>query len=127
MELERLFKIIEEMREKASVETVFGPPQVVGEKTIIPIAQVSYGFGLGFGQGTAVSEGEEEAAPTTGEGGGGGGGVSAKPVAVLEVTPERTVIRPVIDEGKIAVAGILLSAWAIFWVARTLNRLFGRR
>ena len=127
MELERLFKIIEEMREKASVEAVFGPPQVVGEKTIIPIAQVSYGFGLGFGQGTAVSEGEEEAAPTTGEGGGGGGGVSAKPVAVLEVTPERTVIRPVIDEGKIAVAGILLSAWAIFWVARTLNRLFGRR
>jgi len=31
----------------------FGDPQVVGDKTVIPVAKVGYGFGLGFGQGPA--------------------------------------------------------------------------
>jgi hypothetical protein len=48
-------------------------------------------------------------------------------VAVVEVTPEETWVKPVIDEQKLALAGVLLAAWAVFWVARTLVGIFGRR
>lgn len=120
MELERLFETLESLREKARVEAVFGEPEKIGEKTIIPIAQVGYGFGMGFG------EGEGEEAPT-GRGGGGGGGVSAKPIAVLEVTPEETKLTPVVDSTKLFVVRTVMVAWGILWITRALARIFDRK
>lgn len=124
MELEKLFETIESLKEKASVKAVFGEPEAIGERTIIPIAQVGYGFGMGFGEGKAPEEEEGEEAPT-GRGGGGGGGATAKPIAVLEVTPETTKVIPIFDSTKIALAGILLLVWAVFLFTRTLNKIFG--
>jgi uncharacterized spore protein YtfJ len=63
------------------VKSVYGDPVVVGNRTVIPIAQVRYGFGGGAGH----PKGDEAAG-----GGGGGGGVSARPSAALEITPEGT-------------------------------------
>jgi uncharacterized spore protein YtfJ len=63
----------------ASVKNVYGDPIVVGNRTVIPAAQIRYGFGGGGG-----SKGEQE------RGGGGGGGVWARPSGALEITPEGT-------------------------------------
>jgi len=126
MELEKLFETIESLREKANVEAVFGEPETIGEKTIIPIAQVAYGFGMGFGEGKAPAEAEGEEAPT-GRGAGGGGGVSAKPIAVLEVTAEETKLTPIFDSTKLFLAGMAMAAWSIFWISRALARVFGQK
>jgi uncharacterized spore protein YtfJ len=63
----------------ASVKNVYGDPVIVGNRTVIPAAQVRYAFGGGGG-----NKGEQEG------GGGGGGCVSARPCGALEVTVEGT-------------------------------------
>lgn len=132
MELNRLFDVVGEIQKKAAVGAVFGPPTQVGEKTIIPIGRVAYGFGLGFGRGTTpVTPSPEtpesaEGDVARGSGGGGGGGLSIEPLAVLEVTPETTTLKPIVDEAKIAKMGILVGAWSVFCLARAMVKIFGR-
>jgi uncharacterized spore protein YtfJ len=103
----------ERLQTGALAETVYGPSRTVGDRTIIPVARVAYGFGLGGG-----------ASPTSagagaGSGGGGGAGVKATPVAVVEISPGGTRIIPIVDVGQIvtrafvfagcmALAGMLL-------------------
>jgi uncharacterized spore protein YtfJ len=130
MKLEDIFKAIEDMRDKASVNAVYGEPVQVGERTIIPVADIKYGFGLGYGEGPASRDGEEEPSAVTnasGQGGGAGGGIMARPVAVLEVSNDGVTVKPVMDEGRIAMAGIFTGVWFIFWVAKTLKAVFGRK
>jgi len=83
------------------------------------VAEVSYAFEV---------EVEEEALADGTEGGGGGsGGMNVRPLAIVEVTPETAWVKPVVDEQRLAFAGALLIGWAVFWVARTLVKIFGRR
>jgi uncharacterized spore protein YtfJ len=118
-QIEKLLDTLADLRKKANVNAVFGKPVAAGGRTVIPVAEVAYAFEVGV---------EEEAVPDGTEGGGGGsGGLDVRPVAVVEVTPEETWVKPVIDEQKLALAGVLLAAWAVFWVARTLVGIFGRR
>jgi uncharacterized spore protein YtfJ len=126
MKLENMFDAIEEIQDKANVTTVFGDPVEVGDKTIIPVADVKFGFGIGFGEGPTASK-EEEESETSSQGGGSGGGVTARPVAVVEISDTGVVVRPVSDEGRIALAGILTGAWAIMWIALTLRAIFGKK
>jgi len=126
MKLEDIFDAIEDIRDKASVNTVFGEPVVAGDKTIIPIASIKYGFGFGYGEGPTEDEGEQET-ESLGQGGGAGGGVAAHPVAVLEITDEGVVVKPVTDESKIALAGILTGAWSVFWLAKIIIAIFGKK
>ena len=125
MSLNKLFDSIEQIRDAANWSSVFGEPQVVEDRTIIPVAQVGYGFGLGFGRGETVSE-EEDGPEEGAEGGGGGGGVSAKPLGVIVITPEDVYFEDVRDDNIVALMGIALSAFAILQVAKTLRALFGR-
>jgi uncharacterized spore protein YtfJ len=126
VKLEDIFQAIEDVRDKASVSAVYGEPVTVGERTIIPVANIKYGFGLGYGEGTAAGdEGEEPRGGGTG--GGAGGGVAACPVAVLEITADGVEVKPVTDESKIALAGIFTGIWAIFWGAMTLKAIFGKK
>jgi uncharacterized spore protein YtfJ len=125
MQLEDIFAAIEDMREKASVAAVYGEPVEVGERTIIPVADIKYGFGLGYGEGApAEAETEEKELEASGQGGGAGGGIAARPVAVVEISDEGVVVKPVTDEGRIALAGIFTGIWFIFWAALTIKAIF---
>lgn len=97
----------------ASVNNVYGAPIHSGEKTIIPVARIAYGFGGGFGHGikdrTPVAESDffVEEQPSKGEGAGGGGGIYAKPKGVYEITPNATRFIPA-NSAKVLVAGVAL-------------------
>ena len=125
MNVNRLFDTVEKARETADWEAAFGEPQVVEDKTLIPVAKVTYGFGLGFGQGSAEPE-EEGEAPSEGEGG-AGGGASTKPVGALVVTQEGVYFEETMDAGKIAFAGILLSALFVYQLFKTVRLVFNHR
>jgi len=121
--IDELFVRLEGMQASASVHSVFGQPVTVGEKVVIPIASVSYGFGMGFGEAT----GQEIEEPNGGAGGGEGGGMSARPLGVVEITPERTHVEPIVNEQALTVAGMLLGAWSIFWVSAAVIRIMSGR
>ena len=128
MKPEDIFKEIQEMPDKLGVGAVFGQP-VTGEgRTVIPVASVMYGFGLGFGQGpTPLAEEIEEAKADSAIGGGSGGAGASTPRAVVEITEDGVRVIPIVDESRIAMAGIFTGAWAIFWLAKTLQAIFGRK
>ena len=115
---------IEQLFEKLKVDAVFGQPIQEGDVTIIPVAEVGVGFGYGAGQGPAVEEqgdeGDEQADSSTGGVGGGGGG-KATPRGFIKITPEGVFFESTLDEGRVALAGIAMSAWAIFWIAATIR------
>lgn len=129
-EMQQMLEKIGAVTEEVNVDRVFGAPQQVGEVTLIPVAQLSYGIGMGMGAGEEIpeeapEEGAEEAA--VGFGGGGGAGAQARPIAYIEVGPEGTKVRPIMDEQKIAMAGMLLSVWAVGWLGLVLKTLFSPR
>jgi len=70
---ETLRSLGEHLQLGRSVRNVYGDPVVVGGRTVIPIARVSYGFGAGGG----VNEGEK--AQSERGGSSGGAGMSARP------------------------------------------------
>lgn len=125
MSLNKLFDTIEEARSTANWQVAFGEPQVIDDRTIIPVARATYGFGLGFGSSTGQPEAEGEA-PTEGEGAGGGGGAVARPLGVIVVTPEDVYFEGAMDEGRIAIAGILMAAFSAYQLAKTLRAIFSR-
>lgn len=123
---EQILKAMTTIQEVASVKQVFGEPKTVGDRTVIPVAAVSYGFGFGYGRGTEGGNGDDTPG-REGGGGGGGGQVRARPVAVLEITPERVRVEPIVDASRIALAGIALGAWSVFWLMATMRKVAGRR
>ena len=124
MSLNRLFEIVEQARDTANWRTAFGEPQVVEDRTIIPVAQVRYGFGLGFGSGTG--EADEEGGPVAeGEGGGGGAASAARPLGAIVVTPECVYFEETTDVAKVSIAGMILAGFLVFQVAKTLREFFG--
>lgn len=124
MALNRMFDQVEKARETAHWQAAFGEPQVVGDKTLIPVARVGYTFGLGFGQGSGPA-GEEGPAPG-GEGGGAGGGASSQPLGTLVVTPEQVYFEESVDASRIALAGIGLATLTAIQLFKTLRAIFGR-
>jgi uncharacterized spore protein YtfJ len=135
---EAMLSRIGEVQERAGVKTVFGEPHQVNGRTIIAVARVSYGFGFGGGRGNGkaatagADSGEAGAGPesarrgaTAGSdagGGGGGGRLSVRPVAVLEIGGSETKVRPIIDVTRLAVAGMLLVGWSVFWITYTARK-----
>ena len=113
--LEELMKRFGKMQESAGAKTVFGEPVHVDGRTIIPVAAVRYMYGFGMGQG---SDKEQKA---MGGGGGGGGGVTVSPVAVLEVTSQGLEFKPIVDATRLAIAGMALAAWSVFWITLTIR------
>jgi uncharacterized spore protein YtfJ len=111
--------IAERLRTSARVEVVYGEERKIGDKTIIPIAVVAYGFGGGSGGGAAPSE-NGASGVASGGGGGGGGGVRVQPVAVLEVTGDESRILPVIDWTRIITTAITM--FGMWMLIRSLFR-----
>lgn len=102
-------KIASQFVETASVKNVYGQPISIGAKTIIPVAQVAYGFG-GYGRGKKTklnkTEGKDNI-PGRAEGISGGGGMFAKPKGIYEITPVSTRFIPA-SNTKTLLAGIAL-------------------
>lgn len=117
--VEELLNRIGQVHEKATVKTVFGEPMQVDGRTIVPVARVRYVFGLGMGRGNVDSKDGPSAGG--GEGGGGGGGVTVRPIAVLEVSGQETKVKPIPDVTRLALAGIALVAWNVFWITATIR------
>jgi len=115
---DKLTDRIKELHDRAGTRTVFGDPMEIRGRTIVPVARVSYAFGMGMGQGRRRPEGQDG---TVGEGGGGGGGISVRPLAVVEVTDTAVNVVPVVDATRLAIAGMVLAAWGVFWVGRALR------
>ena len=109
---ELVANISERLKASADVKVVYGEPQVIEGKTIIPVAVASYGFGAGSGTGP---QGE-------GGGAGGGGGMRIKPVGVVEITAERTRFIPILDVNRLATLGLIALIVILFWVRRTFRR-----
>jgi uncharacterized spore protein YtfJ len=86
---ELLQTMSDDFASSASVKSVYGDPVTIGARTVIPMAQVRYGFG-GSGD---KKDGRD--------GGGCGGGMIAKSTGVLEVTPEGTRLIPFEDKRKL--------------------------
>lgn len=127
MSLNRMFDLIEDAKATANWKAAFGEPRQVEEKTIIPVAQVSYGFGLGFGQGARPDQADAPTESESGTGGGGGGGAMSKPLGVIVVKPDSVRFEPVADGTKIPLAGMVVGALFLWQVGVTLRALFGRR
>jgi uncharacterized spore protein YtfJ len=135
-----MFEVLEGLRQTAMADAAFGEPREVQGRVIIPVSAVGTGFGMGFGRGTPEEEPDQESevpwdmeeAPEpedegAAEGGGGGGSARSHPVAVIEVTPEATIVRAIVDETRVALAGIALAGWTVFCLLVTIRAVFGRR
>ena len=90
--------ISERLKATANVKVIYGEPQVIEGKTIIPVAVASYGFGAG----------------TREQGSGGGGGVRVKPIGCLEITAERTRFVPIVDANRLAILALIALALVLF-------------
>jgi uncharacterized spore protein YtfJ len=104
MDIQQLLQTFaERVSTSASVRNVYGDPVVVGDRTVIPVAQVGYAFGGGGGAKAGSPNG----------GGGGGGKVLARPCGALEVTPTGTRFIDFVDRPRLGAAlalGFVLGA-----------------
>jgi uncharacterized spore protein YtfJ len=118
------FAPIAELLERSlSIRHVYGEPVHHADTTVIPVAQVAYGFGAGGGRGPGRlrKDGSDENPPdqdtrSDAQGAGGGGGVRMTPVGALEIGPEGTrfihfhPLMPLLGAGALGiVAGWLLA------------------
>lgn len=97
----------ENLSSRAQVKSVFGEPVIAGDKTIIPLAKIAYGFGAGAGTGGLGDKNPK------GEGGGGGGGTRVSPVGIFVVDSRETRFIGVYDRKKTIAtffAGAILGA-----------------
>lgn len=66
-----------ELEKFLTTKTVVGDPIIVGDVTLVPIQNVSFGYGTGGGEGGSDKD--------KGAGGGGGAGAHLRPVAIVAV------------------------------------------
>ena len=118
--LDEFFATFERAQSSASIDNVYGQPITYGDSVIVPVASVTQFFGVGLG----VGNNQGDNAQNSGIGGGGTARTKARPVALAEIMPEGVDVHPVIDENRALIAGLLFAAWAVFWAARTLVKLF---
>jgi uncharacterized spore protein YtfJ len=129
--LDKAFEPIQQAIDRMDVSRVYGDVTREGDTIIIPVAEHSLAFGYGFGSGEGPVGGAgqaegKESRMGTGSGGGGGGWGGSKPRGFIKITPDGVVYEPAIDINRLGLAGILLVAWNVFWVALAV-RAFSRR
>lgn len=98
-------------------KVVFGDPVERDGITVIPVARVSHGYGFGAGSGRGIEADEAGG----GGGGGGGGGLSVRPVGYIEMGPDGTQFKPILDVGALLtriVPFIGLAMLLTIWLGR---------
>lgn len=99
----------------ARADTTVGTPRIVGDRTVVPLAEVYYGGGFGLGAGSTP---QASRPPGSGLGGGGGFGGRARPVAVIDIGPGGVRVRPVFDLTAIGLALVTVVLAALVRLAR---------
>ncbi|MBW5480348.1 GerW family sporulation protein [Streptomyces bambusae] len=102
---------------RASVRAVYGEPVTSGAVTVIPVAEIAYGFGGGAGR--------DSTAAKHGEGGGGGGGAAARPRGFIVIKDGTAVYKPVRDPWMSIV--VPLAAFVTGMAAARLARRWAQR
>jgi len=78
--------VVGELKEVARSETIIGEPVTVGDKTVIPVVKISFGFGAGGGQ--------SDSGKADQFGGGGGGGAKIEPAAFIILDKDSVKVLP---------------------------------
>ena len=142
-QIKSLLEMMEKLPSEVNVDAVFGSPEEINGNVLIPVAEITYGYGIGFGsqEGDAnepaeccdtcecsdADETETQEKSGHSVGGGGGIGAIARPIAYIEVGPEGAKVKSIVDEQKVALAGIFLSIWAVGWIGLVLKTIFSPR
>jgi uncharacterized spore protein YtfJ len=84
-----LERMADKLGGRASVTAVYGEPVTSGGVTVIPVAEVGFGFGGGAGSEVGTAK--------TDEGGGGGGGACARPRGFIEIKDGTATYKPLRD------------------------------
>lgn len=132
---EEMVRNLTDLPDKLGAAACFGSPVERDGHTLIPVARISFGYGLGFGRG---SGGSNKASPNgehadaegeggEGEGGGGGGGGSSSPVAVIDITRDDVMIKPIMDPTRIRLGTMMMAAWSSFWLFHTIRTIARER
>jgi uncharacterized spore protein YtfJ len=129
--IERILNLASETEKKAHVTAVFGEPQTVGDRTLIPVAEVRFGYAIGQcgGQPPVAGKGAEpgdiggESGCGKMHGEGGAVGLVARPLAVIEVTADRMQVVPIVDSTRLTLAGMALGGFAMCMLAWMIHRL----
>jgi uncharacterized spore protein YtfJ len=88
--------------QSATAKNVYGEPVIAGNKTIIPVAQIIYGFGGGYGYSHKPKKfqtqenitNQDDVKNKSGGGLGAGGGIIARPKGVYEISNKCTRFIP---------------------------------
>ncbi len=118
----RFFTTFEQAQQTIAIGNVYGQPIMAGEMMVVPIASVAQAFGMGGGIGSGDKS--ESNVTQEGVGGGGAGIVRARPIAVAEIDAEGVRVHAVVDENRALGVSLAFAAWAVFWTARTLIKIF---
>ena len=112
-----LERLGQQLTTSATAQTVYGTPVERDGITVIPVAQVRYGFGGGGGGGNRANQ-------ATGSGLGAGAGVSLTPVGYIELREGRSRFRPI----RSSVLPLVAVSGAIAWLLlRSVPRLLKSR
>lgn len=86
---ENISNIFLRLEEFIKTKTVVGEPMQIGEVTIVPFIDISFGLGTGGGTGT------EQGAQGKGGGGAAGSGGRISPTAVLVIKGDQVQLMPI--------------------------------
>ncbi|OKJ91665.1 GerW family sporulation protein [Streptomyces sp. CB02400] len=113
-----LERLADRLGARVSVTSVYGEPVTRGDITVIPVAEIAFGFGAGAGRETTAAK--------NGEGGGGGGGAAARPCGFIVIKNDTAVFTPLRNPWADATAlfAALLAGAA---TPRLVRNLIGRR
>jgi uncharacterized spore protein YtfJ len=84
--------IFDKLENFLKTKTVVGEPMKIGETTIVPFINISFGLGVGGGNGT-----DEKG--NNGDGGGSGIGAKVAPTAVLVIKGDKVELLPIRKSG----------------------------
>jgi uncharacterized spore protein YtfJ len=105
MDVQEVLKsLADRLQSAANVKSVYGDPVTMGDRVVIPVARVGFGFGAG-GQNLL--------------GGGGGGGAGAHPVGIVEISPAGSVFKAFPNYRRI---GAAFAAGVVFGMLMSRKR-----
>jgi len=89
---ENMSTIFDKLENFFKTKTVVGEPIKIGDTTLVPFIDITFGLGLGGGAGT-----DEKG--MGGDGGGGGTGAKVSPTAVLVIQGDKVELLPIKKAG----------------------------